>query len=257
MIAGIKILCFLSVIPVRAEHKDQSEIVTQMLFGEVATIVDQHNQWIKINIAHDGYEGWVDEKQVVEISENAFSTISKIKNRQSDSLRLYKTPWGKINVLQGSPIISDRSSFLIDSYEFEWLDFKVQSEKTSNKDIIEISKGYVNAPYLWGGRTAYGIDCSGFTQTVLHQLGINLMRDASQQVKQGKEVKFKTAQPGDLAFFVSKKGNVIHVGILLEESKIIHAHGYVRIDDFTEEGIFNQDSNKLTHHLHSIRRFDL
>lgn len=253
MIVGLKVMCFLTIIPVKAERADEAEIVTQMLFGEVATVVEQHNQWLKVNIAHDGYIGWIDEKQVTEITENAFSTLSEISEHQQEETRLYDTPWGEIKVIQGSPVISNKPSFLIDSYNFQWMNRNETVEKSS--DILELASQYKNVPYLWGGRTKYGIDCSGFTQTVFHQLDISLQRDASQQVKQGKEVKFKSTKPGDLAFFVSKKGNVTHVGIILNDNEIIHASGYVRIDKLTEEGIFNEEKDEITHQLHSIRRY--
>lgn len=253
MIVGLKVMCFLTIIPVKAERSDEAEIVTQMLFGEVATVVEQHNQWLKVNIAHDGYIGWIDEKQVTEITENAFSILSKIKEHQQEEVLLYNSPWGEIKVIQGSPVISNSSSFIIDSYNFELKNSSEKGEK--NNDITELALQYKNVPYLWGGRTKYGIDCSGFTQTIYHQLGVLLHRDASQQEKQGKEIKFKSAKPGDLVFFVSKKGNVTHVGIILNDNKIIHASGYVRIDKLTEEGIFNEEKDEVTHQFHSIRRY--
>lgn len=253
MIVGLKVMCFLTIIPVKADRADEAEIVTQMLFGEVATVVEQHNQWLKINIAHDGYIGWIDEKQVTEITENAFSTLSKIEEHQQEETRLYNTPWGEIKVIQGSPVISNSSSFVVDSHSFEWKNPGERVEKSTN--ISELALQYKNTPYLWGGRTKYGIDCSGFTQTVLHQIGILIHRDASQQVKQGEEIKFKSAKPGDLAFFVSKKGNVTHVGIILNDNNIIHASGFVRIDQLTEKGIFNTEKDEITHKLHSIRRY--
>jgi cell wall-associated NlpC family hydrolase len=253
MIVGLKVMCFLTIIPVKADRADEAEIVTQMLFGEVATVVEQHNQWLKVNIAHDGYIGWIDEKQVTEITENAFATLSKIEEHQQEPERLYDTPWGEIKVIQGSPVVSNSSSFLVDSHNFEWRNPGDRVEKSN--DITELAIQYSNTPYLWGGRTKYGIDCSGFTQTVLHQLGIMIHRDASQQAKQGKEIKFKSAKPGDLAFFVSKKGKVTHVGIVLNDNKIIHASGYVRIDQLTEEGIYNEEKGEITHQFYSIRRY--
>ena len=218
MIVGLKVMCFLTIIPVKSDRADEAEIVTQMLFGEVATVVEHHNQWLKVNIAHDGYIGWIDEKQVTEISENAFSVLSNIEEHQQEEIRLYDTPWGEIKVIQGSPVISNSTSFLIDSYNFKWKNANAKTDRVD--EVTELALQYKNVPYLWGGRTHYGIDCSGFTQTIYHQIGILLDRDASQQVKQGKEVKFKSAKPGDLAFFVSKKGNVTHVGIYIGEKSI-------------------------------------
>ncbi|MDX1653562.1 MAG: C40 family peptidase [Brumimicrobium sp.] len=244
----------LTVIPVRADKSDTSEIVTQLLFGEIATVLEKHNQWLKVNIHHDGYVGWIDEKQVIEISEEAFNTLSIKKTRQTIKSTTCHTPWGTIEVLQGSPVLCDQMSCEIDTLKFSYKEPLEKNELNPEQPISEISLSYLNAPYLWGGRTHYGIDCSGFTQTVFAQKGYALMRDASQQVKQGEPVNFNDIRTGDLAFFVSSKGNITHVGIILEDGKIIHASGRVRIDMLTEEGIYNSEKKKITHKLHSIRR---
>lgn len=254
MIVGIKVMCVLSVIPLRAESKDQSEIVSQLLFGEVATIIDQREQWVKISVHHDSYEGWIDAKQVIEIEESTFDKVSQINDRQQEIVLQLNTPWGKTVVFQGSPILSKDSSFQIDEMKFSWLD---QVPSITDRSLVQIALSYFNSPYLWGGRTRYGIDCSGYTQTVFQQKGIQLMRDASQQVKQGKKVEFEALKPGDLVFFASEKtGNVTHVGIYIGDKSIAHAHGRVRVDELRPRGIYNLEEQYYSHQYFSSRRYN-
>lgn len=253
MIVGLKVMCMLSVIPLRADKQDQSEIVSQLLFGEVATVLDQVQQWVKIAVHHDSYEGWVDRKQLVVIEESTFDRIAQIKERQSQIAVQLNTPWGKTVVFQGSPILSSKKSFEIDEMKFSWLNAIPLMNQGS---IEQIALSYFNSPYLWGGRTRYGIDCSGFTQTVFHQKGIQLMRDASQQVQQGSKIDYNDIQAGDVVFFASPKtGKVTHVGIYLGEKSIIHAHGRVRVDELRPEGIYNLEDQHLSHHFYAIRRY--
>lgn len=253
MIVGVKVMCILSMIPLRAENKDQAEIVSQLLFGEVATIIERKEQWLKVSLHHDSYEGWIDHKQVVEIEEGTFDEIAQIKDRQAEIVLQLDTPWGKSVVFQGSPILSSDSTFQIDEMKFKWIN---EAPSKTDRSIVQIAQSYFNAPYLWGGRTRYGIDCSGFTQTVFHQKGIELMRDASQQVKQGEKIEFEDLQAGDVVFFASKKtGNVTHVGIYLGEKSIIHAHGRVRIDELRPQGIYNLDEQYLSHEYYASRRY--
>ncbi len=253
MIVGIKVMCILSVIPLRADKKDQAEIVSQLLFGEVATIIEKDEQWIKISLHHDSYEGWIDSKQVTEVDESTFDTLSQIKERQSQIVLQLNTPWGKTVVFQGSPVLSSESSFNIDNMKFSWFD---QQPVVSSHSITEIALSYFNSPYLWGGRTRYGIDCSGFTQTVFHQKGVELMRDASQQVKQGEKVDYDDLKKGDVVFFASEKtGNVTHVGIYIGAKSIIHAHGRVRVDELRPTGIYNLDEKYYSHQYFTARRY--
>ena len=121
--------------------------------------------------------------------------------------------------------------------------------------LLKIARKYLNAPYLWGGRSPFGIDCSGFSQIVFKMLGVKLLRDASQQVSQGRIIDFvEQAQAGDLAFFENKKKRIAHVGIVFPDQKIIHAHGKVRIDNLDHFGIFNEENNKYTHRLRVVKR---
>jgi cell wall-associated NlpC family hydrolase len=247
-----KIYCHLSVIPVRAENKDEAEIVTQLLFGETAEVIEEVNQWRKIRITNDGYEGWIDKKQGRVISNETVVALQKKSFRLFDTTITINSSWGPIQLLKGAQLPSTSDSFTIGEDTFSILS---TNRETKPKDIASIALSYINAPYLWGGRSPFGIDCSGFTQVVLQQLGIQVARDASQQVNQGEYIDYAHAQIGDLVFFENKKGKIHHVGLLLENKKIIHASGRIRIDLLTENGILNAETETITHNFHSIRRF--
>ena len=243
--------CHLSIIPLRADHSDQSEIVTQMLFGEVGVILKTHNQWLLIKMAQDGYEGWIDHKQVVFITEVSFNKLKNITHRQEELVLPLWTSYGNIHTVKGSVLPSTSESFKMEELSFTWEKKPVVSSVAS---IVETAMSYLNAPYLWGGRTPFGIDCSGFTQAVYHFNGFQLPRDASQQVHEGKTIEFNDVQPGDLAFFENKKRRIHHVGIILKENKCIHASGQVRIDSLSQQGIIHAEKKELTHSLHCIKR---
>ncbi len=250
MIATKKYFCYTTIVPVRADHKDQSEIVTQMVFGEVATLLDTYNQWRKIKIAHDGYEGWIDHKQVIEIKEEEYDFWSKNKQRQTAYLAKWSTKLGVFTSLRGANI-PNNSKFIVGGMSFEQLS---TFEHFTEKDISSIALSYLNAPYLWGGKTQFGIDCSGFTQTVYRFLGVELPRDAYQQAECGEHINFEDRQIGDIAYFHNSQQKIIHVGILLEDDKFIHASGRVKIDQLTKEGIIHSENGQKTHNLTCLRR---
>jgi len=256
-------ICNLSVIPVRSEPSEKSEMVSQVLFGELLEIIQMTNNWCKVRLIYDNYEGWVDIKQIIPLSEESYSKINDFP--QSLTLDLVQilvddTRNGMFPVVLGSCLPNlVNNTFYIDqnkyTYEGQVTDTGAENSK---ENIIENAYMYLNTPYLWGGRSPFGIDCSGFTQMVYKLNGIKLLRDAKQQAKQGETLNLTSeAEPGDLAFFDkfdSEEENITHVGIILKNNKIIHASGKVRIDTIDHQGIFNTIMNKYTHKLRIIKK---
>ena len=248
-------ICNLAIIPLRFEPSDKSEIVSQVLFGEHFEILEQFKQWSRIKMHYDEYEGWVDSKQYQLISEYNYNQLSEDAIVLNADLIEYITTTN--NLLIPIPLGASLS-FLnyddINTSNFEFEGTKISGVK--NKDgLINTAFMYLNAPYLWGGKTPFGIDCSGFTQMVYKLNGYKLFRDASQQAIQGEALSFiEESEPGDLAFFDNEEGNIIHVGIIMENNYIIHASGKVRIDRLDHLGIYNAETNKHTHKLRVIKK---
>jgi len=248
-------ICNLANIPLRAEASDRSEIVSQVLFGEHFKVLEQEKQWTRIKLQFDDYEGWIDTKQYQPISEldyNQLSTDAIILN--SDLVEYVSAP---NNLLMPIPLGSSLS-FLnhieINKENFDFEGMKISGIKPKS-NLVNTAFMYMNAPYLWGGKTPFGIDCSGFTQMVYKLNGHKLLRDASQQATQGEALSFiEESEPGDLAFFDNEEGRIIHVGIIMDDNYIIHASGKVRIDRLDHLGIFNSETNRHTHKLRVIKK---
>jgi hypothetical protein len=248
-------ICNLAIIPLRAEASDKSEIVSQILFGEHFEVLEQQKQWSRIKIQFDNYEGWVDSKQFQQISESNYRQISSEAIILNADLIEYIT--GPSNLLMPIPLGASLS-FLnyndINVSNFEFDGTKISGVKPK-KNVLNFAFMYLNAPYLWGGKTPFGIDCSGFTQMVYKLNGYKLLRDASQQAFQGEALSFiEESEAGDLAFFDNDEGKITHVGIIMENNYIIHASGKVRIDRLDHLGIYNAETNKHTHKLRVIKK---
>ena len=248
-------ICNLAIIPLRFEPSDKSEIVSQVLFGEHFEILEQLKQWSKIKLQYDDYEGWVDSKQYQIISESEYNQLSEDAIVLSADLVEYVTAPNNLLIpitLGASLSFLNHSDINTSNYNFEGT--KISGIKTKDS-LLSTAFMYLNAPYLWGGKTPFGVDCSGFTQMVYKLNGHKLMRDASQQSKQGEALSFiEESEPGDLAFFDNDEGNIIHVGIIMDDNYIIHASGKVRIDRLDHLGIYNAEVNKHTHKLRVIKK---
>jgi hypothetical protein len=253
----------LSIIPVRKDPAEKSEMVTQILFGEHFEVLEVDESWSRVKLAFDNYEGWVDTKMITPINEDLYSHLNeKLPVVANDTFNLVfqEKDYSNKLIVPGSsfPFCNlDKKLFTIGEKQYYYQGKVSQSNGDENirDSIIEAALKYFNAPYLWGGRTPYGIDCSGFTQIVYKLNGIVIPRDASQQVKIGEPLTFvEEAEPGDLAFFDNEEGRITHVGIIWDRHKIIHASGKVRIDNVDHQGIFNVDTKRYTHKLRVIKR---
>ena len=248
-------ICNLAIIPLRLEPSDKSEIVSQVLFGEHFEIIEQQKQWSRIKMQFDNYEGWVDSKQYKIISESNFNQLSEEAVILNGDLVDYITDHNNLLIpipLGASISFLSNTQINTDNYNFEGT--KISGIKPKS-ELIKTAFMYLNAPYLWGGKNPFGVDCSGFTQMVYKLNGYKILRDASQQATQGEALSFiEESEPGDLAFFDNDEGNIIHVGIIMENNYIIHASGKVRIDRLDHLGIYNAETNKHTHKLRVIKK---
>ncbi|MDA9335133.1 C40 family peptidase [Flavobacteriaceae bacterium] len=243
-------LCYLSVVALRSEASNSSELVSQVLYGDYFKVLEHRKTWSRIRLGFDKYEGWIDNKQFQFIEEADYKHLHKSPPSMSTDLVDFISNQEQ----QLQPILLGSSlnglSYLNHTFEgAELVGHKVKSK------LVETAILYLNTPYLWGGKTPFGIDCSGFVQMVYKLNGFNVLRDASQQASQGEALSFiEESEPGDLAFFDNSEGDIIHVGIIMEDHHIIHAHGKVRVDLLDQSGIYNVDTKTHSHKLRVIKK---
>ncbi len=222
----------------RANPQDSEEIVNQMLLGEWAIVLEKDPKWSFVRLVHDQYEGWVDNKQLTFTDQNPPQNISRLKAKMGFA----KMGDAELLLSAGSVINPD-------------LEITEHQSFSADNEITQIAQNFLGTPYLWGGRTSFGLDCSGFTQLVFMLKYKILPRDAYMQAAMGTTIHFlQESLPGDLAFFDNPEGKIIHVGIVLEDQKIIHAAGVVRIDTLDHHGIFNKELKRYSHNLRIIKR---
>ncbi len=244
-------ICHLSVVPLRSLPEDSSEMTSQLLYGDHFKVLEERKHWSRIRMAYDNYEGWIGNAQFMHISESDYGQTENDRNhRYTSDLVSYVISENNflIPLVLGSNV--GPNYLLAHNFEGDYID-----GKRGKKHLLDTALLYLNAPYLWGGRTPFGIDCSGFAQMVYKINGYDLLRDAAQQATQGEPLSFiEESEPGDLAFFDNKEGIINHVGIIMHDNYIIHSHGKVRIDRLDHTGIFNTDTKSYSHKLRVIKK---
>lgn len=229
-----KYYCSVSVSPIRAEVSEKSEMTSQILYGETCVIIETQGLYSKIKMDFDGYEGWINS-----------SVLKKQKSEVAKGLVV--NTFGVFEVPEGKNLLSIGS-------EVEFSVDDLINPSNIRESLVEIAKKFLNVPYLWGGRSFFGIDCSAFVQLVYKVHGITLPRDADKQAELGNARDFvEESEPGDLAFFEDETGLISHVGLVLSPFEIIHASGKVRIDSLDFSGIYNAEVNKHTHKLRMVK----
>lgn len=263
-------ICLQCAIAVRNEASHRAEMTSQLLFGELYRILDHYQGWLKIRTSYDDYEGWIDERQSTPLEEEEFLRIFNADTPcVSDLVQMIRNETTKefFPVLLGSSLPGiEAQYFTINGenylYEGQVSDSTLLEEAESPQEILMAKQSilddagiYMHAPYLWGGRSPFGLDCSGYVQMVYKMKKIKLLRDASQQATQGEVVSLlDESEPGDLVFFDNEEGQIIHAGILIDRTHVIHCSGQVRIDPIDHEGIFSGKEERYTHKLRVIKR---
>ena len=245
-------MCVVPVSAMRSTASHRAEQVSQLVFGDVCEVLETIADFVRVKSIYDGYEGWCQQVQLVPISHDAAYFPTILTDQWTSEVRVNGTvmhvPLGSnIGFLQQEDLSAMAISTACKGFA---VPLKPQTDT-----LQRIAMAYLNTAYQWGGRTVFGVDCSGFTQMVYRFCGVSLLRDAAQQATQGETVDFlQEARLGDLAFFDNEEGGITHVGIMLDNGNIIHASGKVRIDTIDHAGIVNNESGKRTHKLRIIKR---
>lgn len=266
-------ICLQPYIPMRSSASESSEMVSQLLFGDTFRIVDEMPRWYKVIRDCDDYEGWIDWKTATVISESEYRGYLL----QMPKSLLLRQPYNMVTRTANGVVASAYLSWGSRIYNMDdtGITFRMQnqrydvphmtyinpvdvtsmSRKACAKYLLQQAQMLLNVPYLWGGCSAFGIDCSGFTQTLYRFINISLPRDASQQEKMGTAVSFEEREPGDLAFFGHGDGKVCHVGLVCDGERVLHCSASLHYDELRADGIWSQATGEMTHNLISIKRF--
>lgn len=249
-------VCCVPVSPLRKDPSHITEMVSQQLFGECCIVTDSYpDNWIKVSCKYDGYEGWCQLSHVADIDKDQYElpdndlTADWVNEVDYNGHHMFVPLGSTLTALKNGHTFWRRSTVKYSGKVWDPTEVKI-----TPKLIKQLSYKFLNSPYLWGGKSVFGIDCSGFTQMVFKLINIPLPRDSYMQVELGDTVMLKQAKCGDLAFFHNAEGRIVHVGILLSDNEIIHSSGKVRLDKMTKEGIVNVETKQRTHDLAVIKR---
>lgn len=249
-------ICELSICPMRKKAEESSEMISQIVFGEQVNVLQEQESWLFVQSRKDGYKGWIDKKQVTQTL-HPYNENSDIHYSLEPSYTIMGGNESRIITFGAILPYYDGMTFKLNGQKFS---FSGTAAKPNDLNLTEVlveklSRKYLSAPYLWGGKTPFGVDCSGFVQSIYRILGVDLPRDAKDQANVGMTLDFVSeSMTGDLAFFTKATNRVSHVGIILEDNRIIHASGKVRIDSLDHQGIYNEEVNKYSHRLKIIKR---
>ncbi|MDE7091294.1 MAG: C40 family peptidase [Bacteroidales bacterium] len=257
----------LSQVPLRETISHASEMVSQLLFGETFTVLEKYTHWFRIRTDADGYEAWVDSKQIQLVSKEqhqlwladtqaAFTLAPYNRIQRTGDLSQFPVGMGcRLPVLENGVFQTAETGFNAQDALMTAEKRQALTETERREALLKSAVQWLNTPYLWGGKSIFGTDCSGFTQTLYRIYGFQLQRDAKDQAGAGEAVNFlDEAKPADLLFFDNENEQIVHVGIYMGNSRIIHASGMVRIDTIDHQGIYRQDTKNYSHKLRLIRR---
>jgi gamma-D-glutamyl-L-lysine dipeptidyl-peptidase len=218
-----------AVSPVLATPTVRGEQVTQLVLGETVAILEQTNEWRRVSLQVDGYDGWVHSGYLLEVEDEAAARWRSRATAWSES--------AQVRVDTASIPLPLRARVILQSGEVVLPDGRRGRAAGNLRELTEVQtdartkaperwalERFQGSPYVWGGVTPWGVDCSGLVQTTFAARGISLPRNSAQQAGCGESISFDAIRPGDLLFFKSETGNgITHVAFAAEADTLVHS----------------------------------